>query len=124
MQLTLFEFVSPRLRIQLSNRMPTADPIFKFASAPKPWAAFTNSYATTLSAFRVRCSMNFSLIFLPASPCIFSTMLSMQIRMLTLTIPTPIYLLSSPTIQHISLNISKMMFMQFQYQRTSMRHKE
>ena len=62
----MFEFVSPRLHRQLSNRMSTVNPISKFASAPKPSATFTNSYATALSAFRIHCSTNFSLIYLPA----------------------------------------------------------
>ena len=39
------------------------------------------------------------------------------------TIPTPKYLLSTPTIQPISLKISKTMFVHIQYQRTSM-HKQ
>ena len=123
MPLTLFEFVSPRFHLQLSYRMSIANPISNFTSAPKPWAAFKNSYATTVSAFRILCSMNFSLISLPASPRIFSTIFSMKIQMMTPIMPTPIHLLSTPTIQPISLNISKMMFAQIQYHCTSKRHR-
>ena len=115
MQLILFGFVSPRLHLELSNRMSTANPKSRFASAPKPWAAFTNSYATTLLTFRVRCSIDFSFISLPSSRRIFSTIFSLKIRMMTANIRTPIYLLSSPTIQPISLKTSKMMFVQFQF---------
>ena len=100
-----------------------AKQIPRFASAPKPWAAFTNLHLTTLAILINRCS-NFSLISLPASPRIISTILSIKIRMMTPIVPTPIYLLSTPTIQPISLTISKMMFVQFQLQRTSMRHKD
>ena len=110
MQLILFEFVSPRLHLQRSSRMSTANPISKFASAPKPWAALTNSYAPTLSAFQVRCSMNFSVISLPASPHTSSTILSKKVWMMTRIIPTPIYLLPTPTIQLISPKVSKMVF--------------
>ena len=123
MPLTLFGFVLPRFHQQLSNPMPTVSPISKFALAPKPWAAFTNSYATIPSVHLIRCSMNFSLNYLPASLRIFSTILSMTIRMMILTIPTLIYLLSTPTIQPFSLNFSKMVFVQFHYQRTSRRHR-
>ena len=101
-----------------------ANHISKFATAPRPWVAFTNFYATTLSVLMTRCSMNFSLISLPVSPCIFPSILAMQIRMITPTIPIPIYLLSTPMIQSISLKISKMKFVQLQYQPTSMRHKD
>ena len=107
MPLTLFEFASPRFHLPLSNRMPTANPISKFASALKPWAAFTIFSATIPSVRLTRCSMNFSLISLPASRRIFSTILSMKIPMMTPIIPAPIYLLSTPTIQPISLKISK-----------------
>ena len=103
--------------------MHLTPPISKFASIPKPWAAFTNSYATIPSVHPPSCSMDFSHISLPASR-IFSTILSMTIRMMTPIIPTPLYLLSTPTIQPISLEISKMMFVQFQFLRTSMRHKD
>ena len=102
--------------------MPVANRIPKFASAPKPWTAFTNFHLTTLIILIIRCSLNFSLIFLPASR-IFSTILFMTIRVMTPIIPTPIYLLSTPVIRPISLEISKMMFVQFQYQRTNTRHR-
>ena len=120
MPLTLFGFASPRFHLQLSNPMPTVIPISKFALAPKPWAAFKNSYATILSFHVIRWSMN-SLIYLPASLRIFSTILSMTIRMMIPTIPTLIYLLSTPTIQPSSPNFSKMMFVQLHYQPTSRR---
>ena len=123
MQLTLFEFVSTQFHLQLSNQMSIANPISFFASAPKPWAAFTNTYATISSVHLISCSMNLSLLSLPASPRVFSTILSMKIKMMTSVIPTPIYLLYTPTIQPISLNFSKKMFVQFQYQCNSKRHR-
>ena len=123
MQLTLFEFVSPQLHLQLSNQMSVANPISLFASAPKPWAALTNSYATISSVHLIRCSMNFSLLSLPACPRVFSTILSMKIQMMTSVIPTAIYLLSTPTIQPISPNFSKKIIVQFQYQGTSKRYR-
>ena len=61
MQLTLFASVSLQSQPALSNPMSIANPISKFASAPKPWASFTNSYATIPSALLIRFSMNFSL---------------------------------------------------------------
>ena len=124
MPLTLFEFLSPRFHLQLANRMPTANPISKFASAPKPWAGLTNSYATIPSVHPICCSMNFSFVSPPAFPRMFSTTFSMKTRMMTPMIPTPMYLLSTPAIQPISLEISKIMFVQFQCQRTSMRQKD
>ena len=123
MPLTSFELVLPRFHLQLSNPMPTVSPISKIALALKPWAAFLNSYATILSVHLIRCSINFSLIYLPASFRIFSTVFPMTIRMIIPTIPTLIYLLSALTIQPISPNFSKMMFVQFHYQRTSRRHR-
>ena len=123
MQLTLFEFLSQRFHLQLSNRMSIANPISKFVSAPKPWAASTHSHATTLSAFRILYSMNFCPISLPASARIFSTILPMKVQMMTPIIPTLIYLFSIPMIQPISFKLSKATFVQFQYQRTSKRHR-
>ena len=107
----------------LLTTIPVAKQIPKVASAPKPWAAFTNLHLTTLAILINRCS-NFSFISLPASPGLISTILSIKIRMMTPIIPTPIYLLSTPTIQPISLKISKMLFVQFQSQRTSRRHND
>ena len=107
----------------LLTTIPVAKQIPKFASAPKPWAAFTNLHLTTLAILINRCS-NFSLISLPASPRIISTILSTKIRMMTPIIPIPIYLLSTPTIQPISLEISKKLFVQFQSQRTSRQHND
>ena len=107
----------------LLTTIPVAKQIPKFASAPKPWAAYTNLHLTTLAILINRCS-NFSLISLPASPRIISTILSIKIRMMTPIIPNPIYLLSTPTIKPISLKISKMLFVQFQSQRTSRRHND
>ena len=107
----------------LLTTMPVAKQIPKFASAPKPWEAFTNLHLTTLAILINRCS-NFSLITLPASPRIISTILSIKNRMMTPIIPTPIYLLSTPTVQPISLKISKMLFVQFQSQRTIRRHND
>ena len=107
----------------LLTTIPVAKQILKFASAPKPWVAFTNLHLTTLAILINRCS-DFSLISLPASPRIISTILSIKIRMITPIIPTPIYLLSTPTIQLISLKISKMLFVQFQSQRTNRRHND
>ena len=107
----------------LLTTMPVANQIPKFASAPKPWTAFTNFHLTTLTILIIRCSMNFSLISLPASPRIFSTILLMTIRVMTPIIPTAIYLLSTPVIRPLSLEISKMMFVQFQYHRTNTRHR-
>ena len=89
--------------LRLPNRMSITNPTSKFASAPKPWAALTNTCTTTLSAFRIRCWMNVSLMSLSASPRIFSTILSMKNRMMIPIIPTPIYLLSTPMTQPISL---------------------
>ena len=106
----------------LLTTIPVAKQIPKFASTPKPWAAFTNLHLTTLAILINRCS-DFSLISLPASPRIIPTILSTKIRMMTPIIPTPKYLLSTPMIRPISLEISKMMFVQFQYQRTSKRHR-
>ena len=103
--------------------MSVANQIPNFASAPKTWAAFTIFPTITLVILMIRCSVDFSLISLPASPRIFSTILSLEIRMMTPIIPTPIYLLSTPMIRPISLEISKMMFVQFQYQRTNKRHR-
>ena len=123
MQLTLFEFVPPRRHLQLSNWKSIANPMSNFASAPKPWAAFTNSRATIHSAPLIRCSMNFSFISLSASPRIISTILSMEIQMITPIISTPIYLLSTPTIQPSSLKTPKLMFKQSHYQPTSKRHR-
>ena len=104
--------------------MPVANQISKFASAPKPRAAFTNFSVTILSVHLICCSMIFSLISRPDSLRIFSTILSMKTWMMTPIILTPLYLLFTPTIQPISLTISKMMFVQLQFQRTSMRHKD
>ena len=107
----------------LLTTMPVAKQIPKFASAPKPWAAFTSFHFTTLTILIFRCSMNFSLISLPASPRIFLTILYMKIQVMTPIIPTPFFLLSTPVIRPISLEISKLMFVQFQYQRTNTQHK-
>ena len=107
----------------LLTTMPVANQILKLASTPKPWATFTKFPIITLAILITRCSMNFPLIALPASPRIFSTILSLQIRMMTPIIPTLKYLLSTPIIRHNSLEISKMMFVQFQYQRTNTRHR-
>ena len=105
----------------LLTTIPVAKQIPKFASTPKPWAAFTNLHLTTLAILINRCS-DFSLTSLPASRII-PTILSTKIRMMTPIIPTPKYLLSTSMIRPISLEISKMMFVQFQYQRTSKRHR-
>ena len=67
----------------LLTTMPVANQIPKFASVPKPRAAFTNFHLTTLTILIIRCSMNFSLISLPASPRIFSPILSKTIRVMT-----------------------------------------
>ena len=64
----------------LLTMIPVAKQIPKFASAPKPWAAFTNLHLTTLAILINRCS-NFSL---PASPRLISTILSIKIRMMPL----------------------------------------
>ena len=100
-----------------------ANHISELATAPRPWAAFTNIYATTLSILMTRCPMNSSHISLPASPRIFPTILSVTTRVMTPIIPTPIYMLSTPIIRPISFQISKMMFVQFKYQCTSKRHR-
>ena len=104
--------------------IPVAKQIPKLASAPKPWAAFTNFYLTTPTILIIRCSMNFSLISLPTPPRIISTILSMTIPLMIPIIPTPRYLLSTPVIRPISLEVSKMLFVQFQSQRTSRRHND
>ena len=103
--------------------LPVANRIPKFFLAPKPWAAFTNFPIITLAILITRCSMNFSLISLPVSSRIIPTILSMTIQVMTPIIPTPKYLLSTPVIRPISLEISKMMFVQFQCQRTKTRHR-
>ena len=102
--------------ISVANHIP------KFASAPKPWAVLTNFYLTTTTILIIRCSMNFSLISLTPSPRIFSTILSMTLPLMITIISTPKYLLSTPVIRPISLEFLKMMFVQFQIHRTSMRH--
>ena len=106
----------------LLTTMQTANSISKFASTPKPWAAFTNFSVTSPSVSLLRCPMNSSLISLHASRLI-STTLPVKIWMIAPIIPIPIHLLSTPMIQPISFKISKMMFVQFQYQRTNMRHR-
>ena len=105
MQLTSFECVSPRFLLQLSHPMSIANQIPKLASAPRQWAAFTNSSAITLSPLLIRCPMNFSRISLPASPRIFLVRLLLHIQMLIPILPIPLYLLSTPMIQPISLVI-------------------
>ena len=124
MQLTSFECVSPQFLLQLSHPMSIAIQIPKLASAPRQWAAFTNSSAINLSPLLIRCPMNFSPISLPASPRIFLVRLLLHIQMLTPILPIPLYLLSTPMIQPISLKLSKMIFVQFQCQRTNMRRKD
>ena len=99
--------------------LPVANQIPTFASAPKPWAAFTNSPAKTVVILMI-C---YSMVSLPAFSSLFSTILSMKIQVMTPIIPTPVYLFSTPVIRPISLEISKMMFVQFQYQRTNTRHR-
>ena len=101
--------------------MHLTPPISKFASTPKPWAAFTNF---SISVTLLRCSMNYSLISLHASSRLLSIKLPLNIWMMTPIIRTPLYLLSTPMIRPISLEISKMMIVQFHYQRTSKRHRD
>ena len=108
----------------LLTMIPVANHVPKFASAPKPWAFFPNFYFTNPTILKIRCSMNFSLISLPTSPRIFSTILSMTLPLMIPIIPTPKYLLSTPVIRPISLEVSKMMFVQFQFQHTGMRQND
>ena len=120
MQPTSFECVSPRFLLQLSHPMSIANQIPKLASTPRQWAAFTNSSAITLLPLLIRYPMNFSPISLPR---IFLVRLLLHIQMLTPILPIPLFLLSTPMIQPISLKLSKMIFVQFQCQRTNMRLK-
>ena len=101
MQLTSSEPASLRTYLRLSNPMLSANPIFRFGQALKPWAAFTISSATIPCNLLTDCLMNFSPIYLVSSLRIFSTILFTEVQMTKLIIPIAFYLLSTPMITPI-----------------------
>ena len=101
MQLTSCESASQRSHPRLSNPTPIANPIFRFAPAPKPWAAFTKSSATVPCNLLTRCLMKFSPICLRYCLRILLTIFCTKVQMAKPTNPFPIHLLSTPMIPSI-----------------------
>ena len=74
----------------------------EFILAPKPWAAFRNSFTTFPCSLMTLCPMNFSPMYLLYFLRIFSTYLSTKHQMTKSIIPIPIYLFSTLMIKPIS----------------------
>ena len=83
--------------------MPFTPPISKFASTPKPWAAFTNPSATIGCNLLTLCPMRFFPINLFCSCRRISPTLLTPVRLMTPLLPLPLYLLSTPKIPPVFL---------------------
>ena len=87
----------------LLTTIPVAKQISKFASTPKPWAAFTNPSATIGCNLLTLCPMRFFPIHLFGSYRRISPTLFTPIRLMTPLLPLPLYLLSTPKIPPVFL---------------------